>query len=143
VAHARAILKGDPRHLPINVLPAFETYTSLDAMREPLSHVIYVERDETRIYGVVQFFGVIQVYCGLGMPNGTASRAARIGILDPLKGDERFFDTQLLSLPIPAIVGEEEFSQKAESLMGKFQEEAIKRGATKPINLVGTLSYSS
>jgi hypothetical protein len=143
VAHARAILKGDPSRLPVNVIPSFEIYESLDAMREPLSHVIYVERDETRIYGVVQFFGVIQLFCGLGMPNGSAPRAARVGILDPLTGVEKFFDVDPLGLSMPTLIRDEGLSQVADAWLKKIQEGAISRGATKPVNLEGKLSYKS
>jgi hypothetical protein len=143
VAHARAILKGNPDSLPVNVIPSFEVYKSLDAMREPLSHVIYVERDKTRIYGVVQFFGVLQLYCGLGRPDSSAPRATRVGILDPLTGAERFSDVDPLGLPMPILIEDEELSQAADSWLRRFQEGAVSRGATKPVNLVGTLSYKS
>lgn len=110
-------------------------------MREPLSHVIYVERDETRIYGVVQFFGVLQLYCGLGRPNGAAPCAARVGVLDPLTGIEEISDVEPLRLPMPTVIGDEELSQAANAWLKRFQEGAVRRGATKPVNLEGTLSY--
>lgn len=143
VAHARAILKGDPGRLPVNVIPSFEIHESLDAMREPLSHIIYVERDETRVYGVVQFFGVLQLYCGLGRPNGSAPCAARVGILDPLTGVEKFSGVEPLRLPMPTVIGDVELSQAADAWLKRFQEGAVSRGATKPVNLEGTLSYKS
>lgn len=143
VAHARALLKGDPSRLPVNVIPSFEIYKPLDALREPLSHVIYVERDETRIYGVVQFFGVLQLYCGLGRPDGPAPRASRIGILDPLTGAEKFSDVAQLGLPMPSLVRDEELSQAADGWLKRFQEGAVMRGATKAVDLTGTLSYKS
>jgi HNH endonuclease len=143
VAHARAILKSDPDRLPPGVIPSFEIYESLDAMRAPLSHVIYVERDETVIYGVVQFFGVIQLFCGLGKPNGSAPRAARIGILDPITGVETFPDVAPLDLPLPTSVGYEELPQVADTWLKRFQEGAVMRGATKPIKLEGELSYKA
>jgi hypothetical protein len=143
VAHARAILKSDPGRLPVNVIPSFEVYESLDALRDPLSHVIYVERDETRIYGVVQIFGVLQLYCGLGRPDGSAPRVARIGILDPFTGAERFSDVSPLSLPLPTLLRDEELSQAADAWLKRFQDGAVARGATKSVNLAGTLSYKS
>lgn len=143
VAHARAILKGDPNSLPPNVIPSFEVYESLDAVREPLSHVIYVERDETRVYGVVQFFGVLQLYCGLGRPDGSAPAAARAGVLDPLTGAESFFDPEPLRLKIPSIVGEDDLPEAAGAWLKRFQDGAVSRGATEPVNLAGTLSYRS
>jgi hypothetical protein len=143
VAHARAILKGDPSRLPSSAMPAFEIYESLDSMREPLSHVIYVERDETLIYGVAQFFGVLQLFCGLGKPNGSAPRAARIGILDPITGVEKFPDVTPLDLPMPSSVRDEELPQMAATWLKRFQEGAVIRGATKPVNLEGTLSYQA
>jgi hypothetical protein len=143
VAHARAILKDDPGRPPIDVVPSFDIYESLNSLREPLSHVIYVERGETIIYGVVQFFGELQLYCALGRPDGSAPRAARVGILDPLTGAERFSDVNPLSLPLPTELGDEELSQAADAWLKRFQEAAVARGATKPINLEGTLSFFS
>lgn len=143
VAHARSILKGDPDRLPVNVRPAFEVYDSLDAVREPLSHVIYVERDAGRIYGVVQFFGVLQLFCGLGAPKGSATQAARVGILDPLTGIEKFSDADPLGLPTPTLVKGEQLSHAVSGWRKRFQEGAVSRGATNLIKLDGTISFKS
>ena len=144
VAHARSILKFDPHRMHVNVIPAFETYESLDDMHEPLSHLVYVERDESRLYGVVRFFGVLQVFCGLGrVDRKSEPGAALMGILDPITGKEKFSDAPSLSLPIPSFTGEEGLSHANNSWFQKFKESAVARGATKPINLVGTASYKA
>lgn len=143
VANARAVLKGDHGRMPTNVTPAFEVYDSLDAIREPLSHVIYVERGEAHIYGVVQFFGVVQLFCELGIPQDSATRAARIGILDPITGVERFPEVDLLGLPAPAVLRGEELSEGAAAWLKRFEEVAVSRGARNTVDLSGTLSYET
>lgn len=61
----RLVLLGDS-HPQLYARGAFEEYIDLDKLRMPLTHVIYVERVQQRLTGVVQFFGVVQVYCNLG-----------------------------------------------------------------------------
>lgn len=111
VAHARSILQGDPNFLPVNVIPAFETYAALDHLRLPLSHVIYVERNGARVSGVIQFYGVIQLFCGLGISASTESSSARLGLLDPLTGTERFSDLNSLGLNFPTPITQEVLSE--------------------------------
>jgi hypothetical protein len=142
VARARNS-QGRSRQLAPNIIPSFEVYESLDAVREPLSHVIYVERDETRFYSVVQFFGVLQLYCGLGQPDGSAPAVARAGILDPITGNESFSDLESPRLKLPSIIGEDDLSGVAGAWLKRFQDGAVSRGATEPVNLASTLSYRS
>ena len=140
VAHARSILQADPRFLPVNVVSAFETYALLDDLRLPLSHVIYVERNGTRVSGVVQFYGVIQLFCGLGT-SVSENTSAGLGVLDPLTGTERFSQLKSLALNFPAPITEEDLSGAGKSWLKKFENSAKARGATKPINLTGTFDY--
>lgn len=102
-----------------------------------------MERDETRFYGVVQFFGVLQLYCGLGQPNGSAPAVARAGVLDPITGAESFSDPESLRLKLPSIIGEDDLPGAAGSWLKRFQDGAVGRGATEPVNLAGTLLYKS
>jgi hypothetical protein len=143
VAHARSILQADPRFLPVNVVPAFETYAALDDLRSPLSHVIYVERNGVRVSGVVQFYGVIQLFCGLGTSVSSEDTSAGLGVLDPLTGTERFSELESLALNLPRPITEEELPGVGKSWLKKFETSAKARGATKPINLTGTLTTTS
>lgn len=143
ISDARISLKGPSRRLPSNVDPAFETYSSLDQLRKPLSHVIYVERTPTMTYGVVQFFGVIQLFCRLGVAGQKLSPTGHLGVLDPISGDEEFRETTPLSLPFPTSVSENELQTVAQLWLSKFEKSAKKRGATKPLKLEGRASYVS
>jgi hypothetical protein len=141
VAHARSILQADPRFLPVNVVPAFETYAALDDLRSPLSHVIYVERNGARVSGVVQFYGVIQLFCGLGTSVSSENTSAWLGVLDPLTGTERFSELESVALNLPTPITEEDLPGVGKSWLEKFETSAKARGATKPINLTGTFDY--
>lgn len=136
VAEARELLVADPSSKPVNTLAAYLIYEEIDSRRAALSHVIYVERDRTRVYGLVQFFGVVQLFCRLGTPKGTASQAARLALLDPVTGVEQLSAIPPLNLPEPPYwLRMEEYPKLIEGWMKKFREEAIKRGATHPPNL--------
>jgi hypothetical protein len=82
------------------VRTALADYTSLDALRRGLSHVVYVERTGDRIYGVVQFFGFLQLYCRLG-PSIQSKPAAVLCTLDPVNGEECTRETPALGLDEP------------------------------------------
>jgi hypothetical protein len=138
---ARPVLADDAQSGPVpNVTPAFVLYDSLEALRQPLSHVIYVERNNHGVYGVVQFFGVIQLFCKLGKPNESSSNAAILGVLDPMTGGESFDETApLLNLLAPNVCPIEELPKQIGKWLGKFEESAKARGATEPPNLSGNL----
>ena len=143
LAYSQAILRGDQHYLPQNVIPAFVDYMPLDSQREALCHVIYVERNKSRIYGVVQFYGVIQVYCDLGKPTFATSNAAILGVLDPITGKEEFTEVTPLNLPQPTQISDTELPEAIGNWLIKFRQGAIDRGATDPPNLSGTLSFVS
>ena len=71
IGEARLFLRGDIAPV-VNTLVAFDRYEAVDSIREALAHVIYVERGRTRVYGLVQFFGAVQIFCRLGLPVGNA-----------------------------------------------------------------------
>lgn len=88
------------------------------------------------MYGVVQFFGVIQLFCRLGILGSRAPGAALMASLDPVTGDERFSDVPPLDLPYPPyFIPLEEYPRLMEGWMKKCRDEAIKRGATNPPEL--------
>ncbi len=116
------------------VMPVFGSYTALEALRNPLSHLIYVESGPTGLYAVAQFFGVVQLYCKLGTPVQSKA-AALVGTLDPLSGAENFIETKALGLPEPPFsMPEAHAVQGIQAWILKFREEAIARGATSPPN---------
>lgn len=136
VAEAQRILVADPSSKPLNTLAAYVVYQEIDSRRPALSHVIYVERNQDRVYGLVQFFGVVQLFCRLGRPRGTCSQAAVLAVLDPVTGNEDFSAIPPLNLPEPPFwIQRHEYPRLMEGWMKKFREEAIKRDATHPPSL--------
>jgi hypothetical protein len=85
------------RNIPVKT--AFWTYGALDKLRPPLSHVVYVEGDSVvqRCYGVVQFYGAIQLYVILDA-HYSGKDFARIGFVNPCLGTECFDVTKPLNL---------------------------------------------
>ena len=139
--YARPVLKDNAHAGAVtNVTPAFILYDSLDVLRQPLSHVIYVERHNEGAYGVVQFFGVIQLFCKLGKPDESLPNAAILGLLDPVTGVESFDEkAKLLSLPEPVVCPVIDLPKQISRWLDTFRESAIARGATEPPNLSGNL----
>lgn len=131
VAEARLYLKGDPRTVPVNnVVAAFASYDAIDSLRKALSHVIYVERTQTGVYGLVQFFGTIQLFCRVGIQPIKAQGAALLATLDPITGDETFTESSLLNLtPPPYFYSAEEAIKLADGWIMKLGDEARKRGS--------------
>lgn len=112
----------------------FSRYIELEALRNPLSHLVYVESRASGLYAVVQFFGVVQLYCKLGTPLQSID-AALVGTLDPLLGAESLVETKPLGLPEPPFsMPEADAVQGIQGWMLRFREEAIARGATSPPN---------
>lgn len=136
VKEARTILQN-PSLDPLNTFDDYETHESLDSFRPPLSHVIYVERAPAVLYGVVQFFGVIQIYCRMGTANGSSESAALLAFLDPLTGDEQISTVAPLSLvPPPPTIVFAEYPTLIKRWLDKFRTETVKRGATHPPDTV-------
>ncbi len=137
IAEARLFLRGDRRLVPVNnTLAAYNIYEAIDSRRKALSHVIYVERSQSRVYGLVQFFGVTQLFCRLGMPKNGSGSAAIFASLDPVTGREEFSDISPLDLTEPPyLLSREEHPRLMEGWLKKYRDEAIKRGATHPPDL--------
>lgn len=120
-----------------NANPIFSSLPLIDGLRQPLSHLIYIERSQGQVHGVVQFFGVIQLYCRLGIAQKTASEIAFLGVLDPVTGEESFSEkTPNFALLNPFSTATD---QPIEAWLEKFRDSAIARGATEPIELTGKI----
>ena len=139
ITEARPVLRGE-RPWEECVTIAFKSYDSLEALRPPLSHVIYVERHQGRLHGVIQFFGVIQLYCRLGASTGSAPEAGMLGTLDPITGAEEILPVTPLGLSPPPDPYKlpELFSRGSGVWLMKFEESARERGASETVNLTGT-----
>jgi hypothetical protein len=140
IADARSALSS--RAVPVAI--AFDSYEHLDAFRPPLSHLIYVERSPSRIYSVVQFFGVIQLFCRLNSSAGTRTSSAVLGVLDPVTGDEQISTLELLDLPEPpSFMTLPAVEHSKELWSEKFRQGAIARGAKHPPKLKGELVFGN
>jgi HNH endonuclease len=129
---AREELRKDPRSpLPRCTVVAID-YADIRRFAKPLSHVVYVESTPERVYGIVQFFGVLQIWCGLSDVPAQGDRMAVCGTLDPITGKERFDFTTALDLPINfgEHIPREAYSIEslAQWIVSGLQEQALKRG---------------
>ena len=134
---ARQYLTGTRRAGSIDVvLPAYDTFAELDSIRESLCHLVYVCQARGDIFAVVQFFGVVQLYCRLGSCDVGMREAAIIGTLDPVSGKEDFSDAPIIQFPIPPFaIPIEVYPLKLGQWIDKFRTEALARGATHPPHL--------
>ena len=76
-------------------------YPELDALRQPLSHTVYIEGDSrlAKCYGVVQLFGgAFQLYAPLSS-SYTGRDFAALGLLDVTTFQEQFREIERLHLP--------------------------------------------
>jgi len=118
------------------VIPEYNTLEDIDEHREALSHVIYVERGEHFISGLVQFFGVIQLFCHIGKSKKDSKPIAMLASLDPLTGKEQFKTLTPIKLKTPPFsILLAEYILQVQKWYDKFRTEAIKRKATHPPNL--------
>src|SRR4051794_7579231 len=80
-----ALAVGYLRKPPLIRLPACRIdsrrHEAIEHRRPPLAHTVYVERSQYGLFGVVCFFGVIHVYCGLsrtGRSNGNCTNCSAV-----------------------------------------------------------------
>jgi hypothetical protein len=137
ISDARFYLRSDDSQVSLdNILPAYGIYNQIDSRRPALSHVIYVERGTDYLSGVVQFFGVIQMYCHLGSSNESLEKSALLAWLDPVTGEETFSGTDILNLEEPPLmIRKSEYPYLLKGWVDKFRSEAIKRNALTPPDL--------
>lgn len=134
VSEARIYLTGSHKaETQVNsVYTAISDYVTLDALRRGLSHVIYVERSAGRVYGVVQFFGFLQLYCRLGTARATKP-AAVLCTLDPVLGEEVMRRADPLGLDEPPYsIPREEYTAAMMRWQEKQRREIIARGGKAP-----------
>lgn len=118
------------------VLPAYDSSVELDTARNPLSHCVYVIRSQGDVWAVVQFFGVVQLYCRLGSYGAGVQETAMIGTLDPVNGRENFSDAPIFQFPVPPfLIPVEIFPSKLGQWLDKFRADALARGAAHPPDL--------
>lgn len=96
---ARSFLLG-ATHTDIPVRIAYLSYDSLDKNRPPLSHVVFVAGDNSskKCYGIVQFFGTIQLFVVLHA-NFLGESFAILATLNPVTAKETFTKTEYVELP--------------------------------------------
>jgi hypothetical protein len=118
------------------VRPAYDSFAELDSIREALCHLVYVKRAQGDIWAVVQFFGVVQLYCRLGTHDDSAPDSSILGTLDPVTGQEHFSNAPMIEFPVPPFsIPAEIYPSKFSQWVAKFRVEALARGATHPPDL--------
>jgi len=130
VSQARSLLFSDPT---FDVREAYITYQPINSRRPGLSHTIYVERNSFCVYGVVQFFGAIQLYCPLGVPQNKAPAAGLLASLDPVTGDENINQVPPQYLPAPpTLLQTDQLPTLIRIWLEKLEREAVERGGKNP-----------
>ncbi|HEX3876382.1 MAG TPA: hypothetical protein VHW24_05315, partial [Bryobacteraceae bacterium] len=77
----------------------------IERQRPPLSHAVLIERNHQQTYAIVEFFGIIQLYCNLGKTPNPIRPCAILGILDWLNQSEQFIE-----LDPPGLIAPDEFA---------------------------------
>ena len=94
------LLAADIAAQPTSVALDLRDHATLDALRDDLCHVIYVETSDEGIQAFVQFFGAVQVWMKLGSLQTSGDRhEGFLATLDPITGAEVFRKVQHLDLP--------------------------------------------
>jgi len=137
---ARASLSHESSRL--HCRPDFSRHYALESRRPGLAHTIYVERNEVNVFGVVQFFGIIQVVVLLGENDQSLPDAAICAYLDPLEGAEMITAVEpKLDLKFTHPCDDNAIQPGVQKWLAMFREAAIERGAKSPPKLVGDTTY--
>jgi hypothetical protein len=91
----------ETRRLVGNVTNDFRSHFLGNESRPALAHLIYVERRETGLQGIVRFFGAHQYFCQIGPPTDQRPLGALLALLDPVEGAESFRALPPLNLNQP------------------------------------------
>lgn len=112
----------------------FRTHEWPERQYKPLAHVIYVERTNLGLRGIVKFFGAYQFYCRIGPLNLGSMPAARVGVLDPVEGTESFESVTCIDIRAAETEGTECTVQTGLSEWAdRFREAAVARGARESL----------
>lgn len=95
----KELVRADLNTMPASVVADFRDHARLDALRDALCHVIYVEQRDDHIHGFVQLFGAVQFWIQLATQVSSHHPDAFIAKLDPVTGTESFDNVPPLNLP--------------------------------------------
>ena len=136
-ATARLDLAGaDEKSRVRSVVFDHRVHPSLDTIRDPLCHTIYVEEGHGIIHGVVQFFGCFQAYVTLSDKASRPYTNGFLATLDPTTGEERF--GEIYRLGIDKWTGKDFADQL--SPIRKFNSYARQRGAKSDVLNVSSVT---
>lgn len=112
----------------------FRRHEFIEKNKPPLAHLIHVAREQSGIYGIVQFFGTYQFYCEIGPAILLSDSAGYFATLDPITGEEIFrqMDVQHVARPVDTLP-ESEASQRLSEWGNLFRSAAIERGARESL----------
>lgn len=78
----------ETRSLVGHVTYDFRSHFPVHEFPPALAHLIYVERSETGLQGIVRYFGAYQYFCQIGPLRDTRPPGAFLAVLDPVGGAE-------------------------------------------------------
>jgi HNH endonuclease len=124
---ARSFLLGEIEQCDY-VRRDFQIHKPLEALRTPLSHLVYVKGNNHtgHCYAVVQFYGFLQYYAILNDTGFKALQFACAASLDVAKGyKEKFWIVEPIGIPkAPAVAGSLWMKQMSKNWRDKFSNEA-------------------
>jgi hypothetical protein len=120
-----------PRRLVGHVTYDFRSHFPGKEFPPALAHLIYVERSETGLQGIVRFFGTYQYFCQIGPPIAARPSVAFLAVLDPVEGAESLRAVPKLKLNKPPKEMTEHAAQAAvASWATQLYQAARQRGAS-------------
>ena len=115
----------------------FLRLAAIDSARPSLAHSLYVEHVGRRIVGLLQYFGVFQMFCALSENAARDGRCALLGWLDPITLDERWEHIEPLELPGPPPgYRAEEIVYAQLQWTALLHSAAVQRGATNKLDVI-------
>jgi hypothetical protein len=122
----------ETRRLVGNVTYDFRSHFPGNESRPALAHLIYVERRETGLQGIVRFFGAHQYFCRIGPPSSPRPLDALMAVLDPVEGAESFHALPPLNLSQPPIeMPESTVAAATAAWATQLSQAARQRGASE------------
>ena len=130
------LIQSDPSSASVRITHA--VYDSLEKLIPPLSHSIYVEgnNQEHRLYALVQYFGLFQLYVQLN-ENFQGMDFAYLGTLDWINKKESFLRISSLLLPAtPITISLEDYASSLAARQAHFHKQLQLRASQPPMETI-------
>ncbi len=110
----------------------FYRYAAIDAARPHLAHALYVEHTGPILRGLVQFFGVLQLFCYVCSATHVEGNDAILAWVDPIDLIEQFQSIEPLGLEVPPVAfTHAELVRAQRDLELRLRNSAVGRGAPR------------